>query len=204
AARNLFVPLALAVGFSMITSYLLSSTFVPVVSVWLLRHQHGSKETGTQSTFLGRLRERYTGLVSRTVALRWVLLPAYLGAAGVLIWLVSLGLGTDIFPKVDSGQFQIRFRAPTGTRFERTEEIVVKALDIIKDKVGADNVATSVGYIGTIPSTYPINTIFLWMGGPEEAVVRVALKSGSGIRTEQLKDELRRLLPDKLAAWLRP
>src|SRR5262249_40903661 len=157
-----FVPLALAVGFSMITSYFLSSTFVPVVSVWLLRHQHGKAEA-RRDTVAGRVRRRYTGLVSRTVALRWVLLPAYLGAAGVLIWLVSLNLGTDIFPKVDSGQFQIRFRAPTGTRFERTEEIVVKALDIIKDKVGADNIAISVGYLGTIPSTYPINTIFLWM-----------------------------------------
>src|SRR5205823_13212264 len=157
--------LALAVGFSMITSYFLSSTFVPVVSVWLLRHQHGTTEAQGRQTMLGRLRERYTHLVSRTVALRWLLLPAYLGAAGVLIWLVSLNLGTDIFPKVDSGQFQIRLRAPTGTRFERTEEIVVKALDIIKNKVGQDNVAISLGYLGTIPSTYPINTIFLWMGG---------------------------------------
>src|SRR5204863_7115310 len=44
AAQALFVPLALAVGFSMVTSYLLSSTFVPVLSVWLLRHAHGTEE----------------------------------------------------------------------------------------------------------------------------------------------------------------
>src|SRR5262245_38134303 len=204
AARNLFVPLALAVGFSMITSYLLSSTFVPVVSVWLLRHQHGTGAAAGDKTVLGRVRAGYTRLVRRAVGFRWLLLPVYLGSAGVLWWLVNLNLGTDIFPKVDSGQFQIRFRAPTGTRFEPTEEIVVKALDIIKEKVGADNIAISLGYLGTIPSTYPINTIFLWMGGPEEAVVRVALKSGSGVRTEELKEELRDLLPKQLAAWLRP
>src|SRR5438445_3569172 len=95
AARELFVPLALAVGFAMVTSYFLSSTFVPVVSVWLLRHYHGATEGEETRTFLGRLRQGYTALVRRTVSLRWFLLRTYLAMAGVVLWLVSLNLGTD-------------------------------------------------------------------------------------------------------------
>src|SRR5262249_55280923 len=132
AARNLFVPLALAVGFSMVTSYLLSSTFVPVVSVWLLRHQHGPTEGTSQRSLLVKLREGYAGLVRRAVGVRLALVPAYLVVAGMLAWLVYAQLGREIFPHVDAGQFQIRLRAPTGTRFERTEEIARQALEIIK------------------------------------------------------------------------
>jgi multidrug efflux pump subunit AcrB len=54
-----------------------------------------------------------------------------------------------------------------------------------------------------VPSSYPINGVYLWMSGPEEGVLRIALKPGSGISTERLKEELRAELPAKLAAWLR-
>src|SRR5438477_9611229 len=60
AARSLFVPLALAVGFSMVTSYVLSSTFVPVLSVWLLRHHHAGLET---PGFFDRVRARYANVL---------------------------------------------------------------------------------------------------------------------------------------------
>ena len=120
------------------------------------------------------------------------------------IGLTYAPVGTEIFPKVDAGQFQLRLRAPTGTRIERTEEIAVKALEIIKDKVGPDNVAITLGYVGTVPSTYPINAVYQWMTGPEEAILRVALKPSSRISTERLKEELRTELPQKLEDWLRP
>src|ERR1019366_1505766 len=110
----------------------------------------------------------------------------------------------EIFPTIDAGQFQLRLRAPTGTRIERTEEIAVKALEIISDKVGADNVTITVGYVGTIPSSFPINAVFQWMSGPEEAILRIALKPGSGIATETLKEDLRKELPLKLEELLRP
>src|SRR5262249_12062603 len=113
-------------------------------------------------------------------------------------------LGTEIFPAVDAGQFQLRLRAPTGTRIERTEEITQKALEVIKDSVGPDNVAISLGYVGVVPSSYPINGVYQRMGGPEEAVVRVALRAGGGVHTEGLKARLREELPRRLADWLRP
>ncbi len=91
-------------------------------------------------------------------------------------------LGMEIFPKVDAGQFQLRLRAPTGTRIEKTEEIATPRSTPSAARSGRDNVAISVGYVGVIPSSYPINTIYQWTGGPEEAVLRVALKQGAGRR----------------------
>ena len=73
AARALFVPLALAVGFAMVTSYFLSSTFVPVLSVWLLRHYHQPHESEAGRFSFTRLRDAYTGLLRLVVALRWII-----------------------------------------------------------------------------------------------------------------------------------
>lgn len=205
AARALFVPLSLAVGFSMVTSYFLSSTFVPVMSVWLLRHYHPNPHHGQSWFSFDGLRDRYAGFLRGAVTLRWLLIPAYLGAAVLLaLWWVSLdhpGVGTSIFPNVDSGQFQIRLRAPTGTRLTRTEELTKQTLEIIKETAGPENVDISICYVGVVPASYPINSVYLWMGGPEESVMRVALKPGSGVRVADLKERLRKELPRKLGDW---
>lgn len=205
AAREMFVPLSLAVGFSMITSYILSSTFVPVASVWLLRHYHPETVAGASGPArfsLARLQARYERLLNAIVPLRWPLVAGYFAVVAAMICLVGGRLGTEIFPSVDAGQFQLRLRAADGTRIELTEEIARQALEIIKDEAGPERVELSLGYVGLIPSSYPINTIFLWTGGPEEAVLRVALKRGGGVRVEELKHTLREKLPVKLRAWL--
>jgi multidrug efflux pump subunit AcrB len=204
AAKALFVPVSLAVGFSMLASYLLSNTFVPVLSVWLLRHGVAGRGHSERRGFFARVRGGYAALASAAVRARWVVLPAYAVVALLVIWLAGRHVGQEIFPKVDAGQFQLRLRAPTGTRIERTREIAQQALQIIQDKVGADNIDITLGYVGVVPSSYPINAVYQWMGGPEEAVLRVALKRGTGIATEQLKQELRDELPQRLEEWLRP
>ena len=81
AARNLFVPLSLAVGFSMIASYLLSSTFVPVLSVWLLRHYHHTCDESAAGWFsFVRFRDVLCRAPARRCCVaRWLLVPAYLG-----------------------------------------------------------------------------------------------------------------------------
>jgi multidrug efflux pump subunit AcrB len=203
AAQALFVPLSLAVGFAMVASYLLSSTFVPVLSVWLLRHYHQPPAEAAGWFSFARLRERYAGALSGVLRVRWILVPAYLAGAVLVVWLVGGLLGREIFPTVDAGQFQLRLRAATGTRIEVTEQLTQQALEAIKRKVGPENVAVSVGYVGLIGSSYPINTIYLWMRGPEEAVLRVAFKRDSGVRIEALKEALRRELPAVLGDWLR-
>ncbi|HEX9404658.1 MAG TPA: efflux RND transporter permease subunit, partial [Steroidobacteraceae bacterium] len=84
------------------------------------------------------------------------------------------------------------------TRIERTEQIALQALDAIKREVGPDNVEISLGFVGTQPPNYPINTIYLWSSGSEEAVLQVQLKPGAGIGIEDLKERLRHKLPQEL------
>lgn len=198
AGKAMFVPLSLAVGFAMVASYILSSTFVPVMSIWLLRTKHGaSMQAGPSASLFERFRNAYARIVSGFVRARWVALPVYLLAAGGVVWIVGRQLGTEIFPAVDTGQFQVRFRAPEGTRFDKTEEIGRQVLDVIRDESGG-HVARSLGYVGAIPASYPINNIFLWMSGPQEGVLRVALTKDRGVAVGELKKRLRRTLAEKL------
>ena len=199
AARALFVPLSLAVGFAMVSSYLLSSTFVPVLSTWLLRHHHHVGAVGTRRpSAFERAQESYGRAIGRIVRWRWAIVPAYLALTVVLIILGVMTLGLEIFPKVDAGRFQLRLRAPDGTRIEKTEQLTLAALHTIEQEVGKDKVETSVGYVGLIGSSYPINTIFQWTGGPEEAILRVAMKAGARVDIERLKERLRRELTAQL------
>lgn len=210
AARNLFVPLSLAVGFAMVTSYFLSSTLVPVLCVWLLKAhagaghgaEHGEEAAAAGRFSFARVRDLYARLLTRAMAFRGLLVGVYLVVTLLLVALLGSQLGTEIFPVVDSGQFQVRVRGPAGTRVERTEEIAQQTLAIIGDEVGYDNVEITIGFGGVSPSSYTINTVYLWTGGPEEAVLRVALKHGSGVRVEELKRKLRETLPRRLKDWL--
>src|SRR6476620_5352752 len=95
AAHNLFVPLALAVGFSMMGSYLLSSTFVPVLSVWLLRNP-GTHRT-PQETFFDRLRARYDRFARAIMKRRRIVVFSYLVISGAIIFVVGSSLGAEIF-----------------------------------------------------------------------------------------------------------
>lgn len=199
SAQALFVPLSLAVGFAMIASYILSSTFVPVMSVWLLRGHTGS--TGNHPAKPSRGRQLLPFLLGGATRVRWLVVPGYLTAAFLLLVFAWGRLGTEIFPRVDAGQFQLRLRAPVGTRIEQTEAIVKKILTAIDEEAGPGNVQMTLGYVGVVPPSYPINSVYLWTGGPEEAVLRVALKPGR-IRVEDLKRRLRERLPAELQVWL--
>ena len=200
AARELFVPLSLAVGFAMIASYILSSTFVPVLCVWLLKPvpEHAAGKRG----FFDRVQDRYEAVVARVVHWRWVVVPAYLIAAGLVVFVLYRTLGTAIFPPTDKGQFVLRMKAPTGTRIERTEELAREATRLIQEQVGAGNVTSTVGYVGMFPTNYPIQAVHQWTSGPEETLLKVALREGSGVRIDEQKDRLRAHLDKGLKAWL--
>jgi multidrug efflux pump subunit AcrB len=197
-ARALFVPLALSVGFAMVASYLLSSTFVPVMSVWLLKRYHPDKAADRP----GGVVATYAAVVAAVVRFRWLVVPAYFVATALALWLMFAHVGTEIFPQADSGQFQLRVKAPTGTRFEHTEELTLEALRRIGEAVGPGNLAGSVGYVGNFPSNYPIQAVYQWTSGPEESILKVALKPDCGVRVEELKARLRRELPGQLREWL--
>lgn len=197
AARAMFLPLSLAVGFSMVASYVLSTTLVPILSVWFLRgHEQGSKDKPERR--FPKFQRRYAGFLEKVVRLRWAVLGAYLALAALAIVLIGLRLGTEIFPRVDVGQLQVRLRAPAGTHVDGTEAIALKTMDIIKNELGPTNVEITLGFVGVHASSYPINLIYLWNGGSEEGVVQVQLKRGVPVRISKLTERLRRRLAEEI------
>ncbi len=126
AAKAMFLPLSLSVGFSMVASYLLSSTLVPILSVWVLRgHPEAAAGQPKVEGQFDKFQKRYAALAQRVVRARWLVVGAYLAAAAIMIVFIGRRLGTEIFPRVDAGQLQVRLRAPTGTHVDGTEAIAL-------------------------------------------------------------------------------
>jgi multidrug efflux pump subunit AcrB len=183
AAKALFLPLSLAVGFSMIASYLLSSTLVPILSIWWHKEPRHSGQSGQSSPSP----LRYLFLPS--ISTRHILVPAYLAGTLFAITLFLPFLGTEIFPQIDAGQLQLRLRAPTATRLETTEQIAQRVLTIIGEEAP---IATSMGLIGVHAPNYPVNLIHQWNSGPEEATLQIQLKEdGSRMPITELREKLR-------------
>ncbi|MBV8068592.1 MAG: efflux RND transporter permease subunit [Acidobacteriaceae bacterium] len=194
--RQLFVPLSLAVAFAMIASFLLSSSLVPVLSAWIMKEKRQDEE---HTGIFGKLHAAYERYVELTLRFRWPLALIYVGASLIFLWLFVPRMGTEIFPDVAAPLLQIRLRAPTGTRIEQTEPLVLKAIDVIEQTVGPDNVTITSDYVGTQPASYPVDLIYLFTAGPQEAVIRVGLKEnvkgGEALR-ERIRAALRQNLPN--------
>jgi multidrug efflux pump subunit AcrB len=192
--RQLFVPLSLAVAFSMIASYLLSSSLVPVFATWIMKETRPGEE---REGIFGRLRSFYAKYLELILRLRWPVVFVYLIASIGAIVLLLPRMGTEIFPDANAPLIRIRLRAPVGTRIEETERIVLKALDVIHREIGSGITITS-DFIGVVPSSYPVNLIHLFISGPQEAVIQIAVKPetprGEALR-EKLRDSLHRELP---------
>jgi len=192
-ARSLFVPLSLSVGFAMAASYFLSSSLVPVLATWILREPVHAE--GENNSRMARWRDRLGRVLEKLMGRHKTVLAVYLGVTLAVILLLGPLMGREIFPRVSAGQLQLRFRAPIGTRVGATEVMALRVLDEIHEVAGANNVAVTLGYVGTQPPAYPINTIFLWTSGPQEAVLRVALKPNAPISIANLEKQLREKLP---------
>ena len=192
--RQLFVPLSLAVGFSMIASYLLSSSLVPVFAAWLMKEAHKGEEH--EGSF-GRFRGSYERYLKFTLGFRWPLVIGYLAVAFLLVFLLLPRMGSEIFPDSNAPLLRIRLRAPTGTRIEETERIVLRALAIINQQAGSQNVEITSDFVGVVPSSYPVNLIHLFTSGPQEAIIQFALKREVG-RGEALREKLRAQLKSEL------
>lgn len=193
AGKALFVPLALAVGFSMVAAYLFANTFVPVIATWMIRG-HRREEFATAdrtATAFDRFREQYRRTLQPTLNLRWVTLAVYVVITGLIIFVIGGRLGTEIFPKADAGQLQLRIRGPAGTNVEKTEATALKVLDYIKEAAGPDNVAITLAFVGVHAPNYPINLVYQWNGGPEEGILQVQLKDGAKVNMGELREQLR-------------
>jgi multidrug efflux pump subunit AcrB len=241
AARALFVPLSLAVGFAMLAAYLLASTFVPILSIWVLRKKttedSSSEKNQIQlevpakhfkhkifSSFLAKfasflvfwkpkshsqktekkhnvfeyIQTYYAHSLEKALHRRWLLIGCYLLGCCLIIGLLAPHLGTDIFPKNNYRQFQVRMRAPVGTRLEKTVADANKATNIIKNIIGPDKVAITLSFIGVPNSSYSISFIYQWNSGTHEGILQFELKKGVEINIEALQERLRKKLEKEM------
>jgi CzcA family heavy metal efflux pump len=130
-ARYLFVPLAEAVVFAMLASYVLSRTLVPTLAMYLLKKKEHTEKSARnpfvrfQRNFergFDRFRTSYQVLLARVVKHRRLFIPAFLLTC-IAVFLLLPWLGQDFFPNTDSGQFILHLRAKTGTRIEETGKL---------------------------------------------------------------------------------
>jgi len=162
-ARYLFVPLAEAVVFAMLASYLLSRTLVPTLAkYWLQLHEgHTSAPRNAAQRFqrgfeqwFQRTRERYHALLARALAAGPRFALPFLGAMAATALLAFPlgrflpGLGQDFFPSVDAGQIKLHLRASTGIRIERTAALCDDIEATIRSVIPAREVTTIVDNIG--------------------------------------------------------
>ena len=160
-ARYLFVPLAEAVVFAMLASYLLSRTLVPTMAKYLLRgheqeagHLPGSSpnplvrmQTAFEEKF-ERFRERYHQMLDACLQHQRVFLWGFFAAClGSLVLLVPW-LGEDFFPAVDSGQFKLHLRARSGTRIEETARLCDLIERSIHEEIPRNEIASIIDNIG--------------------------------------------------------
>ncbi len=166
-ARYLFTPLAMAVVFAMMASYLLSRTLVPTMMAYMLgkelRRYSGDEESSGRgllhalhsrfNELFERLRYRYMGLLHFSLNHRVPVLIGFLGFS-----ILSMGLfrfiGEDFFPNVDSGQMRLHARAPAGTRIEETEARFAAIEREIRAEIPPDEIEMLIDNIG-IPNSWP-------------------------------------------------
>jgi multidrug efflux pump subunit AcrB len=82
-------------------------------------------------------------------------------------------------------------RGPDGTHIEKSEALAKQALELIGDELGRENVELTLGYVGMIHSNFPVNAVYQWSRGPEEAILYVDLKDGFPLSDQELKERLR-------------
>jgi multidrug efflux pump subunit AcrB len=203
-ARYLFVPLAEAVVFAMLASYVLSRTLVPTLAMYLLRrHDHHAAPSRNPFVLLqrgfergfARIREAYRGLLVRLLSRQGAFVSAFL-AVCLLAWLLLPWLGENFFPTSDNGQFILHLRAKTGTRIEETARLADLVEAAIRREIPPGELESIIDNIGMPYST--INTIYSRSGfiGAADADILVTL--GKNRRpTEDHMRTLRRRLPEE-------
>ena len=182
-ARYLFVPLAEAVVFAMLASYLLSRTLVPTLAMFMLRlNEDKGDPRNVISRFqkgfelrFERLRSIYRDLLTRFVRRRRVFIPAFLAACACTSLLVPW-LGQDFFPQTDSGQFILHMRSKTGMRIEETARLSDLVEKFIRQQIPTaemDNILDNIG----LPYS-PLNTMHSTSGvlGANDVDVLVSLR----------------------------
>ena len=163
-ARFLFGPLAEAVVFAMLASYILSRTLVPALADLMLKNEHhGSDETQQPNAFArfyNRFNTGFDRFQARYIrALEWVLNHRRTVLGVFLVVVIFTGVllpfvGRDFFPHVDGGQMRLHLRAPAGTRLETAEQISAKTAEIVREVIPEEEVGSIISNIGLTSERY--------------------------------------------------
>ncbi|MFN8544488.1 MAG: efflux RND transporter permease subunit [Candidatus Binatia bacterium] len=201
--KFLFTPLALAVGFSIAASYLVAMAVVPVYCArFLSRSDHKSSDgaPGPVTSFLRRfeqgverVREHYGRWLVRAMDRRTRVLGA-VAALFVVALLLAPFVGTDLFPEVDAGQFSVRVRATSGTRIERTEELVARVEQTLKETIPSRDLAMVIANAGVLldwPAAYTPNA------GVQDAFIDVQLTDRRSRSAQEYARAVRRVLNER-------
>jgi CzcA family heavy metal efflux pump len=212
-ARYLFTPLAMAVVFAMLASYLLSRTLVPTMVHYLSRseaeiHQKGEEHykgggpvwrihRGFNRGF-ERMRGSYRGALTWSLHhRRWT--GTIFGVFVLASFSLAFVIGRDFFPAVDAGQIRLHVRAPAGTRIEQTERIFAAVEDEIRRQIPASELGNILDNIGLPTSTLNLAFADASTIGPADGEVVISLKEGHR-PTAELTNLLRRKLRERFPA----
>jgi multidrug efflux pump subunit AcrB len=209
-AGSLFAPLAMAVIFAMLASYLLSRTVVPTIVQYLLPaeahlYQEGGAEGHAQgsgplwaafhvvNTRFERIRARYHGLLERALAHTRITTLAAAGFCALSLCLFPF-IGEDFFPKVDAGQLRLHVRAPAGTRIEETEQLVAQVERTVRSVIAPRDLSVIVDNIGLPYSGMNLSLTDSPTTSAADAEVQISLKPDHRISTAEYTKRLRRVL----------
>ncbi len=209
-ARSLFVPMAEAVVFAMLASYLLSRTLVPTLVMYMMSGHHNRKNQSSANFIAHKFkrfhhsfehgfevfREYYLILLSHLLMHRLRYGPTFLGFCLLSLTLVPL-LGQDLFPAVDAGQIRLHVRAPTGTRIEEMPALIDEIEKVIRERIPGEEIGDILDIIGGPYSTR--NTLFGNSGTVETAdtEIMVSLRPGNHAPSEDYIKALRAELPNR-------
>ncbi len=204
-ARFLFVPLAEAVIFAMLASYMWSRTIVPTMAMYLLSAADEEIPDESQQGFLRRyqqkfehaferMRERYRNALRAALATPILFAGCFL-AFCVLSTLLVFVLGRDFFPSVDAGQIRLHFRARTGLRIEETARLSDQIDGVIRETVPQDEIQTILDNLGVPYSGINLSYSNAGTFGTADGEILVQLKEKREKATPDIVNELRAKLP---------
>jgi multidrug efflux pump subunit AcrB len=218
AAKYLFTPLALAVVFAMLASYMLSRTLIPTMVHYLLkvevdmyrRGEHGESGTAGGHPLIWRIhfafnrrferfRAAYTGLLDWALDHRAPVLTGFMMFALASLGLIYL-VGSDFFPTVDSGQIRLHVRAPAGTRIEQTEVVFANVENEIRRVIPANELDTVLDNIGIPPGGFNIGFGDNPNIGAADGDILISLKPEHGpvdVYTDRLRKQLNQKFPEE-------
>ncbi|HEY6773272.1 MAG TPA: efflux RND transporter permease subunit [Oxalicibacterium sp.] len=209
-ARYLFVPLAEAVIFAMLASYILSRTLVPTLVMLFMRNvKHGAlgdKGPDHKPSMLERVYTKFDAQFERMrgvyIVILSTLLPRRRFYASIFLGFcvlssgLYLALGRDFFPSVDAGLMRLHFRAPTGTRIEETARLADQIEAVIRERIPADELDTVLDNLGLPYSGINLSYSNAGTIGTLDGEIQIALKKGHA-PTDDYVRELRRELPKR-------